>query len=132
MQPLSTKADGMCFAFPDVCLTPAPSGPPVPVPYPNVAMLVGAEGVETKVCAGGAPVVVETSIIPTSTGDEAGTAGGVASGTFAGAVKFQTASSKVYAGGKRVVLLGAVTTHNNDNAIGQQVLPSQARVFASS
>lgn len=26
---------GMAIAFPDVCLTPSPSGP-IPVPYPNI------------------------------------------------------------------------------------------------
>jgi hypothetical protein len=131
MVPVSTNADGICFAFPDVCLTPAPSGP-VPLPYPNVGLLAAAQGVEPSVYASGSPVAVETSVIPKSMGDEAGTAGGVKSGTFGGAVKFKTASSRVYAGGKRVVLVGARTSHNNDNAVGQQITPSQGRVFAAS
>jgi hypothetical protein len=29
---------GMSMAFPDVCLTPAPPAPPMPIPYPNIAM----------------------------------------------------------------------------------------------
>ena len=32
-----TQAGGMCFAFPDVCLTPTPAGP-VPIPYPNMGL----------------------------------------------------------------------------------------------
>ena len=104
----------------------------MPIPYLNVGMLTGTQATEPDVRADGVPVVVETSVIPSSTGDEPGSAGGVMSGTFAGAVKFKTASSKVYAGGKRVVLLGAETSHNNDNAKGQLVSPSQTRVFAGS
>ncbi len=39
-----TSAGGLCVAFPDVCLTPAPPAPaPVPIPYPNV----GAEPTNT-------------------------------------------------------------------------------------
>ncbi len=30
--PASTKGGGQCFAIPDVCLTPAPPAPPIPVP----------------------------------------------------------------------------------------------------
>ena len=38
------RNEGMCFAFPDVCLTPAPPSPPVPIPYPNIAQLADATG----------------------------------------------------------------------------------------
>lgn len=35
---------GMSMATPpDVCLTPGPSGPPMPVPYPNVASRLGLQ-----------------------------------------------------------------------------------------
>ncbi len=34
-----TSAGGLCTAFPDVCLTPAPPAPsPIPVPYPNLGV----------------------------------------------------------------------------------------------
>ena len=52
-----------------------------------------------------------------------------------GCVKFKTASAKVYAKGKRVVLFGAMTAHNGDSAnmpAGQQIAPSQAKVLAGS
>ena len=133
--PISTKAGGTCFAFPDVCLVPTSGGPPVPTPFPNTAMCQLADGSVSEVLIENAPVLVETSVIPTSSGDEPGTAGGVMSGTFRGCVKYRTASGKVYAKGKRVVLLGAVTAHNGDNPnmpAGQQVAPSQTRVLASS
>ena len=62
-QPI-TVTDGMCFAFPDVCLTPAPPSAPVPIPYPNIAQLADATGTATNVNAGGKPVVTEASSIP--------------------------------------------------------------------
>jgi Domain of unknown function (DUF4150) len=132
MFPVTTKAGGTCFAFPDVCLVPASGGPPVPTPFPNTGQCSDAQGTVDTVLVENKEVLVETSTLPQSTGDEAGTGGGVVSGTFRGCVKFKTASSKVYAKGKRVVLMGAVTAHNGDNAnmpAGQQVAPSQGRVL---
>ena len=48
--PASTNGAGMCFAFPDVCLTPAPPAPPVPIPYPNItqATAVAAGSASTR------------------------------------------------------------------------------------
>src|SRR4051812_7590625 len=65
---------------PDVCLTPPV---PTPVPYPNFAYASDLTGGTTTVFAdGGNMIAHKPSIFATSTGDEAGTAGGVASGTF--------------------------------------------------
>ena len=43
MFPASSKLvnQGMVFAFPDVCKTPAPPAPFVPIPYPNIGMSKG-------------------------------------------------------------------------------------------
>ncbi len=134
MFPVSTKAAGVCFAFPDVCLVPATPSP-IPTPFPNIGQCTDAQGTVSSVLVENKEVLVETSTLPQSSGDEAGTAGGVVSGTFRGVVKFKTASSKVYAKGKRVILFGAVTAHNGDNAnmpAGKQVAPSQGRVKAGS
>lgn len=132
MNPVSTKAGGTCFAFPDVCLVPATPSP-VPTPFPNTGACADAQDTVDAVLVENKEVLVETSSLPQSSGDEAGTGGGVVSGTFRGCVKFKTASGKVYAKGKRVILMGAVTAHNGDNANmpgGQQVAPSQGRVLA--
>jgi len=115
-QPI-TVTDGTCFAFPDVCLTPA--GPSVvPIPYPNIAQLADATGTATNVNAGGKPVVTEASSIPTSSGDEAGSSGGVTSGSIKGECKFTKFSTTVKANGNGIVRLGDSTTQNNQNAFG--------------
>jgi hypothetical protein len=126
----STKKDGMCVGFPDVCLTP--SGPsPVPIPYPNTAQVNGCDGTVDKVLMENKEVVVESSKIPRSSGNEAGTLGGVVSLLNMGQVGFQSYSFKVYVGGKKVVFQTAITTHNGsnpNNPAGAQLSPSQTKV----
>ncbi|MEZ4309136.1 MAG: PAAR-like domain-containing protein [Polyangiaceae bacterium] len=132
MFPASTKAGGTCFAMPDVCLTPAPPGPPVPVPYPNTAQLAAANGVVTAVLVENKETVVEGSKIPNSSGDEAGTNGGVTSGTNMGPVEPKSFSAKVFFQGKKAVFLTATTAHNGSNAncpAGTHVAPSQTKVM---
>lgn len=116
-QPITVK-DGICFAFPDVCLTPAPPSAPVPIPYPNTAQLSDATGTASTVKAGGKEVVTEASSIASSTGDEAGSSGGVTSGTTKGECKFTTFSATVKANGKGIVRMGDSTTQNKQNAVG--------------
>jgi hypothetical protein len=129
--PLATSAGGTAMAMPDVCNTPAPPGPPIPVPYPNNGMLATASSVGMKVLVGSAPVIVESSKLPTSVGDQAGALGGLTSGVVGGPVSFKQYSAKVSAEGKKVVFLSATTGHNGDNpnAVGSVTVPSQARVL---
>jgi len=96
------KSNGMVTFMPDVCLTPAPPGPPVPIPYPNVAMSQDADKGAKTVTVDGNPVCVEGSVFSTSTGDEAGTTGGVASGCTKGAAEFIVGSFDVFAENKGV------------------------------
>ena len=112
-----TTATGICFAFPDVLLTPAPPGPPVPMPYPNVAQLSQASPVAPNVRAGGNPVVHEESTISKSTGGEPGTAQGT---PHLGACTFvaSSLSATVKVNGKRVVRQGDTTKQNGGNATG--------------
>jgi len=134
MMPASTKQAGVFFAMPDVCLTPAPPGPPVPVPYPNTAQAAAANGAITKVLIANKETLAEGSKIPNSSGDEAGTNGGVTSGTNMGPVEPKMFSSKVFAGGKKVVFVTATSAHNGTNAnmpAGAQVAPSQSKVFVA-
>lgn len=134
MLPASTKAGGVYFAMPDVCLTPAPPAPPVPIPYPNTAQVAASNGTISKVLIENKETVAEGSKVPNSSGDEAGTNGGVTSGVNMGPVEPKVFSSKVFAGGKKVVFVTATSAHNGTSAnmpAGAQIAPSQAKVFVA-
>ncbi len=109
------KGDGLTHTcpVPDVCKTPSPAGP-VPIPYVNVA--VGAELVDgsSSVNVEGNPVALESSNIPSSSGDEAGSAGGVISSKNKGKLTWSTASPNVKFDGKGVVRFSDVAQHNGN------------------
>ena len=69
------SSNGIATAFPDVCKTPTPGGP-VPIPYPNIAMSKDTAQGSKTVSMDGNPIMLKGSNFSTSTGDEAGTAGG--------------------------------------------------------
>jgi len=121
-QPIAI-ADSIAFAFPDVCLTPAPPGPDIPIPYPNIAQLANATPVSgtngDPVMAEGTAILLEDSEVSTSSGDEAGVSGGVANGgTNMGPCRMTTFSSSVFINGKAVVRFGDTTEQNDGNAVG--------------
>ena len=129
----STKQGGQCMGMPDVCNTPTPVGP-VPIPYPDMGMCNQARGdtvsMVVKICCKEA--LTKKSVIAQSTGDEAGSVGGVVSGMIKGPVKFMTFSSKVSFEGQPAVYLGCTTAHNGNNAnclAGSQIAPSQTKVL---
>ena len=132
--PASTKGGGNCFAMPDVCLTPAPPAPPVPVPYPNTGMVNQAKKTSTKVKFAGKEVVTKKSEMSRSMGDEAGVNKGVMSGMNMGKVSYKKASSKVKVQGQQCAHLTSMTGHNGSSAnmpAGVQVAPSQTKVIIS-
>ncbi|MFQ5757342.1 MAG: DUF4150 domain-containing protein, partial [Acidiferrobacterales bacterium] len=104
MLPASTNGGGQCAGFPDVCKTPSPAGP-VPIPYPNVAMLTQSKG---RSCSRRVKILnKKTATVKTeismSSGDEAGTAGGgVVSNKIKGPARFKKGSSKVKAEGRPI------------------------------
>ena len=117
-------AQGIALAFPDVCLTPSPGGP-TPVPYPNIADLSQAmpvsdtPGKELLVGPAGLPVVLVGSTVPTSAGDEGGTAGGgTTTGTIKGPCEVTGGSGSVLYGpqGLRIARFGDATDHNKAGA----------------
>jgi uncharacterized protein DUF4150 len=93
--PVTVKVNGVCNSLvhkgsngvsaatmPDVCKTPSPGGP-VPIPYPNVSQSATlAKGTTTVKADGGMMIATNGSEFSLSNGDEAGTVGGVKSGTF--------------------------------------------------
>jgi hypothetical protein len=131
MFPACTVAGGQAMGTPDVCLTPAPPAPPVPVPYPNIAMMNLATGFVPTVLVGGMPALNMQSMISISSGDEAGVNGGVASGTFIGPAKFLKGSAKVQIGGQPSVRMTDSTGQNGStpNAVGTVMAPSQTKVL---
>jgi hypothetical protein len=131
MLPACTIAGGQAMAMPDVCLTPAPPAPPIPIPYPNIAMFNMALGFAATVLVGGSPALNLQSKCPISSGDEAGVNGGVTSGVFIGPHKFNMGSIKVQIGGQPAVRMTDPTGQNgtSPNAMGTVMAPSQMKVL---
>jgi uncharacterized Zn-binding protein involved in type VI secretion len=109
---------GMSIAFPDVCKTPA--GPAVvPIPYPNVGKSADTSGGPATVTIDGKMPMVQGATYSTSTGDEAGTAGGgVVSNRTKAPCEFIVVSFDVLCEGKGVARLGDPLFHNQKNAAG--------------
>lgn len=131
--PAATKKGGTAVGGPDACKTP-PAPPAAPIPYPNMGQVSGADGTISKVVFANKEVVVESSTIPSSKGDEAGTLKGLISQTNMDKIAFKKYSSKVYAKGKKIVYHTAMTAHNGSNAnapVGAHVAPSQTKVFVA-
>ena len=107
---------GVTVVFPDVCKTPAAPAPPIPVPYPNVARSADAAKTARSVQADGHPLCTKGSCFRTSTGDEAGTLGGVASSTTKGQARFVNYALDVQVEGKPVPRALDLMLHNDQNA----------------
>jgi hypothetical protein len=132
MPPASTKAGGQAMGNPNVCKVPAPPGPPIPTPLPNMIDLTQAQGVSKKVKFAGAAVITVASKVPRSMGDEAGVAGGVVSGVNMGPGTFKVGVPKVQVEGNAVVVPTKTTGHNGTNAnmpAGMVAVPSQTKVL---
>jgi hypothetical protein len=109
------SSSGVAMAFPDVCKTPTPAGP-VPIPYPNVAKSADTADGSKDVKMDGNPIMLQGSNFSTSTGDEAGSAGGVVSSTFKGKAEFILYSFDVKVEGKSVPRLGDLMVQNKQSA----------------
>src|SRR5687767_15919889 len=73
---------GMSMVFPDVCKTPAPPAPPIPIPYPNIGKASDTSQGPTTVKTDGSMPMVKGAKYMMSVGDEPGTVGGIISGVF--------------------------------------------------
>lgn len=110
-------SNGQSVVMPDVCKTPSPAGP-VPVPYPSVGRSADAAGGPTSITVEGNMPMVKGATYSTSSGDEAGSAGGVVSGVNKGACEFMLYSFDVKLEGKNVCRLGDPLFHNKKNTMG--------------
>ncbi|HEY8430011.1 MAG TPA: DUF4150 domain-containing protein [Sandaracinaceae bacterium] len=124
----NTQMGGMDTGLPDVCLTPAAAGVPVPVPYPNVAN--GPMGVPAAyhVLVSCAPAHNLGTSVPLTNGDNAGVNMGVASGTVMGPSRHLTGAFTCLIGGMPASRLTSTTLQNSTNCPGARVLPSQVTV----
>lgn len=108
---------GMSIAFPDVCQISTPVGP-VPIPFPNIAQASdAADGPESVTCDGEMPMV-KGATYSKSSGDEAGSLGGIMSGVNRDAAEFMLYSFDVQFEGKGVCRLGDMLFHNKKNTLG--------------
>lgn len=112
---VNEDSKGVTIAFPDVCKTPAPPAGPIPIPYPNIAKSSDTAKGTKKVKVEGKPVCVKDSNFSTSTGDEAGSVGGVASNKTKGKAEFVNFSMDVQFEGKNVPRSFDLMLHNDKN-----------------
>ncbi|NVJ23731.1 DUF4150 domain-containing protein [Myxococcus sp. AM011] len=115
MSVVHKDSNGTTVAAPDICKTPSPAGP-VPIPYPNIARSADTAKGSKTVAVDGNPLCVKDSHFSTSTGDEAGTAGGgVASNKTRGKAEFINYSFDVKVEGKNVARAMDLMLHNDKN-----------------
>ncbi|MBM4376767.1 MAG: DUF4150 domain-containing protein [Deltaproteobacteria bacterium] len=126
MLPATNRGAGQTIGMPDVCLTPAPPAPPVPVPYPNLGMTAMAAPFSMNVLVSGMPALHQGSVIPMTSGDE----GGLAHPTVKGPARFTTGNPIVKVNNLPAVSLTTPTTGNNmNNGLGAVLVPSVTNVF---
>jgi hypothetical protein len=109
---------GMSAVFPDVCKTPAPPAPPIPIPYPNIGMASDTSSGPTKVKTDGKMPMVKGAKYSKSSGDEPGTLGGVMSNVNRNECEFMMYSFDVKFEGKNVCRMGDPLFHNKKNMLG--------------
>jgi hypothetical protein len=116
--PALHRGGGTGTATPDVCLTPAPPAPPVPTPYCNVADFTQSVAFSTVVKINQMNALTAGTTIPTTSGDESGSSGGVTSGMVKGKASFTTFSPTVLFTGQGAARAGDATQQNGTNAVG--------------
>ena len=110
-------SNGTTSAFPDVCKTPSTTGP-VPIPYPNIGKSADTVLGPITVTVDGMMPMTKGAQYMMSSGDEAGTIGGVLSQRFMGECEFMLYSFDVKFEGKNVCRLGDPLFHNAKNTMG--------------
>ncbi|HMW47705.1 MAG TPA: DUF4150 domain-containing protein, partial [Cellvibrionaceae bacterium] len=111
------SGDQSICTVPDVCKTPVGSVT-VPIPYPVVSQVSNLADGTTSVKIDGNATAIESSTHSMCSGDEAGVAKGLLSGTTSSKTHFVTYSFDVKADGKGVVRHMDMTTMNNRNTLG--------------
>lgn len=130
MLPASNRASGQSLNFPDVCKTPAPPAPFIPVPYPDIGMNMQAAPFSPFVQVGFVPATNMGSLKTMTAGDEAGAMGGLMSATLKGPGRTTVGNPLVLVTGLPAESLANPTSGNMMNApIGVQMVPSVINVL---
>ncbi len=108
---------GMSVVFPDVCNTPSAAGP-IPIPYPNLGQAADTTAGPPTVTTDGSMPMTKGAEYARSSGDEAGSAGGLACGRNVSGCEFINYSFNVMFEGQNVCRLGDSLLHNSRNAMG--------------
>ena len=119
---VSTFGAGMAIGVPDVCKTPPFA---IPVPLPNIASNAMVVPGYFTVLILGLPELNLLSMHALTSGDEAGTMGGVVSQIFSGPARAVLGSQAVFVAGVPVQRLCDPTIHNLCNCPGIVAVPSQ-------
>jgi Domain of unknown function (DUF4150) len=125
----NTQMMGMDMGFPDVCLTPAPPAPPLPIPYPNIAMGPTAIPNCPTILIMGMPAHNLGTTVPMTNGDNAGLMTGVASGTVMGPSRHLTGAFTVLFNAMPASRLTSMSLQNSTNCPGARIVPSQPLVL---
>lgn len=115
MSVVHAGSNGVSIAFPDVCKTPAPPAPFVPIPYPNIAKSGDTDKGAKKVTCDGNPVCIKDSNFKMSMGDEPGSLFGMVSAKVKGKAEFVNFSFDVQIEGKNVPRAMDLMLHNDKN-----------------
>jgi hypothetical protein len=108
---------GLSTVFPDVCKTPAAPSP-LPIPYPNIGQSSDTSQGPSTVKTDGEMPMVKGAKYSKSSGDEAGTLGGVISSVNMSVCEYLLYSFDVKFEGKNVCRLGDQLWHNKKNILG--------------
>lgn len=106
----------ICTA-PDVCKTPVGPATP-PLPYPVISHAADLAQPTSSVFIDGNPTAIASSTHTQCSGDQAGSATGIISGTVGNKTHFSSYSFDVKAEGEGVVRHMDMTTMNNRNTLG--------------
>ncbi|MCP3460862.1 DUF4150 domain-containing protein [Bradyrhizobium sp. CCGUVB23] len=119
------------LGFPDVCNTPA--GPAVvPTPYPNINLNTTSIPSQSRCLLMCMPAHNMKTVRAISTGDNAGVALGVMSGTVMGPGRAMKGSTNLFIGGPPATKMAMPTKQNGSspNTFGLSISPSQTRLMA--
>ena len=130
MLPASNRGIGMSLNFPDVCKTPAPPAPFIPVPYPDLGMNMQAAPFSPFVFVQFVPATNMATLKVMTSGDEAGAMGGLITGLIKGPGKTTMGNPLVLVTGLPGESLATPTSGNAFNApLGLQIVPSVVNVL---